>query len=258
MRYWLIAGILAGILLLPSGLFASQQFRGPHVGILSSTRSVAQAPGGGGGGGATIVQQRKIASPAANSGAYSGAVTAGNTLVLFAPGFQGCTAASISSSNGNTWVVTDSSNATGNTNMWATMGVAQNANAGIDTVTMNYGGTCYVQTLYLLELSGPSAAALEYANASSGSGTSSNTGNLLASANTKVMVSGVVIDASGTNVAAQVNPWTQLGRETDGTGSYVSSFAILGTTSTFVDGQVYRSTHTHTSANWASTGVALK
>jgi hypothetical protein len=46
-RYWL----LTAILLLPSSLFAGQQFRGPHAAILSSTQAVAQASGGGGGGG---------------------------------------------------------------------------------------------------------------------------------------------------------------------------------------------------------------
>jgi hypothetical protein len=46
-RYWL----LTAILLLPSSLFAGQQFRGHHAAILSSTQAVAQASGGGGGGG---------------------------------------------------------------------------------------------------------------------------------------------------------------------------------------------------------------
>lgn len=47
MKYWL----LAGTLLLPSGLFAGQQFRGMHSAIFASTGAIAVAPGEGGGGG---------------------------------------------------------------------------------------------------------------------------------------------------------------------------------------------------------------
>lgn len=258
MRYWLIAGIL----LLPSGLFASQQFRGPHVGILSSTRAVAQAPGegGGGGGGATLVQQRNAQGSA--SLAYTSPVTAGNLLVMFSDGYVTpgpCVPSSIGSSNGNTWNIIQTSGSAGNANLQLMIGYAQNANSGNETVTVNYSGSCSIQTLFIAEYSGLSTTnALDYSNATGGTGTQSNSNNLIASASTKLMISAAAIDAGGTQVLAQVNPWTQTFRETDGNGSWAGSFATLGTTSTFVADQVYRSTHNHTNAAWVSMGASFK
>lgn len=221
MKFWSL--VILGILSLPNGLLAGQQFKGVHAAIFASTGAVAVAAGEGGGGGEVNISTAWVSAKQSASAAtlvITPLMTPATGNLITIPVFFGqASMTSVVDNRGNSYTLDASENRTTGLSAHVYHFIATATYNGTYNVTLTaLNPTYYVAGMIISSVTAGKTVSVDVTSTSwSGSGIETAVVNMgttpVTSANTSLCVASMYTTSAVNDAITQVLPWRLLAEE---------------------------------------------